>query len=55
MNEYGVWLQNRGQYTNTEPIFQRALAIRTKVLGKEHPVTLISMSNQAEMLTDASD
>jgi tetratricopeptide (TPR) repeat protein len=34
MNQYGVWLQNRGQYTNAEPIFQRALAIRTKVLAK---------------------
>jgi hypothetical protein len=34
MNQYGLWLKNRGQYPNAEPIFQRALAIRTKVLGR---------------------
>jgi hypothetical protein len=47
MNQYGVWLQNQGQYTNAEAIFQRALAITTKVLGKEHPDTLTSTLNVA--------
>ena len=55
MNQYGVWLQNQGQYTNAEPIFQRALAIRTKVLGKEHPDTLSSMNNLAGTLKAQGD
>ena len=49
MNQYGLWLQNRGQYTNAEPIFQRALAISTKALSKEHPDTLTSMNNLASL------
>ena len=55
MNQYGIWLQNRGQYTNAEPIFQRALAIRRKVLGKEHPDTLTSMNNLAQTLYAQGD
>ena len=49
MNQYGVWLRNRGQYTNAEPIFQRALEISIKVLGKEHPDTLTAMLNLASL------
>jgi Tetratricopeptide repeat len=49
MNELAVWLQNRGQYTNAEPIFQRALEISIKVLGKEHPDTLTAMLNLASL------
>jgi tetratricopeptide (TPR) repeat protein len=55
MNQYGVWLRNRGQYTNAEPIFQRALAIRTKAFGKEHPDTLTSRINLAETLYAQGD
>jgi hypothetical protein len=55
MNQYGVWLQHRGQYTNAEPIFQRVLVISTKVLGKEHPDTLTSMNNLAQTLKAQGD
>jgi tetratricopeptide (TPR) repeat protein len=55
MSQYGVWLHHRGQYTNAEAIFQRALAIRTNVLGKEHSDTLTSMNNLAQTLYAQGD
>ena len=39
--------QNEGKYEEAEPLFQRALTIREKVLGPEHPHTAQSLNNLA--------
>jgi hypothetical protein len=38
-----------GAYAKAEPLFQRALAIREKALGPEHPDTGLSLSTLAEL------
>ena len=37
----------RGRYTDAEPLYQRALAIREKALGPEHPDVADSLNNLA--------
>jgi hypothetical protein len=37
VNQGGYYLHQRGRYTDAEPLSQRALAIREKALGPEHP------------------
>jgi tetratricopeptide (TPR) repeat protein len=37
LNQAGFYLNERGRYTDAEPLYQRALAIREKALGSEHP------------------
>jgi tetratricopeptide (TPR) repeat protein len=39
----------RGQYTQAEPLFKRALAIDEKALGPNHPDVATSLSNLAEL------
>ncbi|MEZ5578736.1 MAG: tetratricopeptide repeat protein [Candidatus Competibacteraceae bacterium] len=39
--------QSQGRYGDAEPLYQRALAAREKVLGPEHPDTLSSVNNLA--------
>jgi len=36
----GYYLDNRGQYEQAEPLLQRALTTRERVLGPEHPDTV---------------
>ena len=43
-------LSNQGKYTKAEKINQETLALREKVLGKEHPVT--SMASMAKRSGD---
>jgi len=51
----------QGKYAEAEPLFQRALAVREKALGPEHPDTITVIENYAELLRrmkcedDASD
>jgi tetratricopeptide (TPR) repeat protein len=40
----------QGQYAPAEPLFERALAIREKALGAEHPDVAICMKNYASLL-----
>jgi tetratricopeptide (TPR) repeat protein len=49
LNQGGFYLFERGRYTNTEPLYQRALAIREKALGLEHPAVAESLNNLAEL------
>jgi hypothetical protein len=42
----------QGQYTKAEPLHQRALAIREKALGPEHPEGATSLENYARLLRD---
>ena len=41
----------QGKYTEAEPIYERALAIREKVLGSEHPDVAATLNDRAGLLT----
>jgi tetratricopeptide (TPR) repeat protein len=45
-----VYLQNRGSYNDAKMLAEQALGRFEKILGKEHPDTLNSMNNLAEVL-----
>ncbi|MBE9005109.1 tetratricopeptide repeat protein [Fortiea sp. LEGE XX443] len=47
LNEQVVKLYQEGKYTTAIPLAERALAIREKVLGKEHPDVASSLNNLA--------
>jgi tetratricopeptide (TPR) repeat protein len=47
LNQAGFYLYERGRYTDVEPLFKRALAIRGIALGPEHPDTAASVNNMA--------
>src|SRR6266567_3020464 len=42
-------LYQRGRYAEAEPLFERALAIREKALGRDHPYIALSLNNLAEL------
>jgi hypothetical protein len=42
-------------YTQVRPLFERALAIREKTLGPEHPYTAIDLNNLARVLEGLSE
>ncbi|MCP4288365.1 MAG: tetratricopeptide repeat protein, partial [Gammaproteobacteria bacterium] len=44
-NNLALLYNAQGRYTDAEPLFQRALAIREKVLGPEHPAAAPSLNN----------
>jgi Flp pilus assembly protein TadD len=43
----------RGKYQAAEPLFERALAIREKALGPDHPNTKTAKANLAACQSDA--
>jgi hypothetical protein len=45
----GYFLKEQGRYADTEPLFERSLAILEKALGAEHPSTAVSLNNLAEL------
>ena len=45
LNQTGFYLSERGLYAEAEPLYRRALAIREKVLGAEHPDLARSLNN----------
>jgi tetratricopeptide (TPR) repeat protein len=47
LNEQVIQLYNQGPYAAAIPLAERALAIREKVLGKEHPDVATSLNNLA--------
>src|SRR6266700_3495521 len=47
LDEAGYYLRVSAQYELAEPLLQRALAIRERVLGAEHPDTAVSLNNVA--------
>jgi CHAT domain-containing protein/tetratricopeptide (TPR) repeat protein len=47
LNNEAMKLFEQGQYGAAEPLYLRALAIREKVLGKDHPNTALSLNNLA--------
>ena len=47
LNNLGGLLQDLGDLAGARPCYERALAIREKVLGPEHPHTATSLNNLA--------
>jgi tetratricopeptide (TPR) repeat protein len=48
-NQAGFYLGERARYAEAEPLFQRALGIREKTLGPEHPDVAESLNNLAAL------
>jgi Flp pilus assembly protein TadD len=51
LNNLGWLLLLQGKYDEAEPLHRRALAIREKVLGPEHPEVAASLNNVARDLS----
>jgi hypothetical protein len=45
LDRAGGYFNARAAYSVTRPLYERALAIREKVLGPEHPDTALSLNN----------
>ena len=41
---------SQGKYAEAEPLYRKALAIRLKTLGEDHPDTAVSYNNLASNL-----
>ena len=50
MNQVGRMLQEQGRLGEAEVVYRRALEGRERVLGADHPSTLISVNNLGELL-----
>jgi tetratricopeptide (TPR) repeat protein len=56
MNRGGTFLEYaRGDFAGAEPLYRRALEVRERVLGPEHPDTLVSVNNLAGLLESTGD
>lgn len=55
LNEVAVFHRDAGRYEGAEPLYRRALEVRERVLGKEHPYTLTSVNNLALLLESKGD
>jgi tetratricopeptide (TPR) repeat protein len=55
LNSAGLYFHARAAYAAARPLYERALAIREKVLGPEHPNTATSFNNLALLLQDQGD
>ncbi len=49
LNQTGYYLNERGDYATTLPLYERALEIHERVLGTDHPSTATSLNNLAEL------
>jgi len=47
LNQAGLYLHDHARFAEAEPLYQRALAIREKALGPEHPDVAQSLNNLA--------
>ena len=50
LNNLALLYKAQGRYAEAEPLYQRALAIREKALGPEHPDVATSLENYADLL-----
>jgi tetratricopeptide (TPR) repeat protein len=55
LDRAGDYFHGRGSYLAARPLFERALAIREKVLGPEHPDTAEGLNNLAGLLQMQGD
>jgi hypothetical protein len=54
LDNLALLLSDQGDLAGARPLYERALAIREKVLGPEHPDT-ISLKNAASLFQDQAD
>jgi tetratricopeptide (TPR) repeat protein len=54
-NTLGYCLRMVGASSEARPLYERALTIREKVLGGEHPDTAITLNSLAAVLTEQGD
>ena len=52
LNNLAVLYQGTGRYAEAEPLFERALAIREKALGPDHPDVATRLNNLAVLYRD---
>jgi hypothetical protein len=50
VSNLGGLLESTGDYAGAEPLYRRVLEARERVLGPEHPDTLVSANNLAHLL-----
>jgi hypothetical protein len=55
LNQAGLYLHEHAQYTEAEPFYQRALAIREQKLGPDHPHTAKVRENYTKVLQKRRD
>src|SRR5260221_2763677 len=49
LHQAGLYLYHRARYAETEPLYQRALSIKEKALGPEHPSTGATLHELARL------
>ena len=49
LNNLAVLYKIQGRFADAEPLYKRALAIKEKAFGPDHPDVAISLSNLAEL------
>jgi hypothetical protein len=49
LNNLALLYETRGEFRHAEPLHKRALAIREKTLGPDHPDVAISLGNLAAL------
>jgi tetratricopeptide (TPR) repeat protein len=54
MNDFGLWLNNRAEHGEAEPLYRRALTIDEKSFGPEHPDVARGLNNLALPLSDTN-
>jgi len=54
LNKTGFYLKQRARYEEAEPLYQRSLVIREKVLGDRHPDVAVALNNLAQLLADTN-
>jgi len=55
LNQIGVYLQVRAEYTQAKGMFERAIAIDEAALGPNHPTVAIRLNNLGGVLQDQGD
>jgi class 3 adenylate cyclase/tetratricopeptide (TPR) repeat protein len=55
LDRASTYFQGRAAYSGARPLQERALAIREKALGPEHPETATSLNTLARLLRDQGD
>jgi tetratricopeptide (TPR) repeat protein len=55
LNESANFCQSQGRYSAAEPLFRQALEARERLLGRDHPYTLLSANNLALLLNAKGD
>jgi tetratricopeptide (TPR) repeat protein len=50
MNELGLFLKSRAEWSEAEPLYRRALQIDEKSFGNEHPRVAVDLNNLAQLL-----